>query len=546
MAMHGLEEVAFLRSPVAHARLVAIRKPHGLERQVVLRGDMPEARDIEGNSGLPSYKHSAQPPLAQDKIRFVGEPIALAFAPTRAQAEDIAERVDIEFAELPAIPDVRTSREIAAHTRVHEHWEDNTFLTLHADKRFAELSAKASVVVRRHIDLSRQCMVPLEGKAVLAYWDERLDQLIVYSATQIPHLIRNGLSQVLGLDSAMVRVIAPDVGGGFGYKGMLHQEEVCIAWLAWKYRKPFRFVEDRREHLIVGANSRQHHYEMVGYADERGRLLALDARLAIDGGAYSVSPFTIGLEPGQALGNLPGPYAFEGYRCTVECLATNKPGFMPYRGVARTGVCFAMELLIDAIAREVGREPWEVRKENLVPAAAMPYVNVMNKHFDSGDYPASLQEVRGMIDFDGVRSRQRRERAGGQAASRRVGVGFATYTEQSAHGASVFATWGTPFVPGFDSATVRIMPDGSVEIRVGVQSHGQGMETTFAQIVHEILGVELARIKMVHGDTGLTPFSTGTYASRSLVMSGGAVSRACKTLVPRLKYIAAHLLQRSA
>ena len=181
-----------------------------------------------------------------------------------------------------------------------------------------------------------------------------------------------------------------------------------MAWLAKTFKRPFRFIEDRREHLTAGANSREHHYEMVAYADRRGKLLALDARITIDGGAYSVWPFTIGLEPGQAIGNLPGPYAFKGYRCETKAVATNKPGFVPYRGVARTGVCFAMELTMDAIAREVGREPWEIRQENLVQGEQMPYVNVTGKHLDSGDYPASLRQAMDMIGVDAIRERQRR------------------------------------------------------------------------------------------------------------------------------------------
>ena len=538
IAMPDLQEVAFLRSPVAHARLVSIKKPDQHAADVILRDDMQGALDIVADSAFPSYKQSAQPPLASGKVRFVGEPIAMAFAPTRAEAEDIVEGVAVEFDELTALTEVAQAIEQSGDVRVHEHWTDNTFLTLTADKNFEQRRSEATVVVKRKVDLARQCMVPMEGKAVLAYWDHHLDQLVVYSATQVPHLIRTVLSHCLGLDQECVRVISPDVGGAFGYKCVLQQEELCIAWLAMTYRRPFRFIEDRREHLTAGANSREHHYELVAYADARGRLLALDAKIAIDGGAYSVWPFTIGLEPGQAIGNLPGPYAFDGYRCETICVATNKPGFVPYRGVARTGVCFAMELLIDAIAREVKREPWEVRCENLVPPEAMPYVNVTNKHFDGGDYPASVRKAMEMIDLPGIRTRQN----AGPNGSKYVGVGFGTYTEQSAHGTSVFAAWGTPVIPGYDSATVRMTPDGGLEIRVGVHSHGQGMETTFAQIAHEILGVDISRIKVVHGDTGVTPYSTGTYASRSLVMSGGAVSRACKALLPRLIKIGAHLL----
>lgn len=542
IAMPDLQEVAFLRSPVAHARLLSVIKPQALAASVIVREDMQGAKDIVADSAFPSYKPSAQPPLASGKVRFVGEPVAMAFAPTRAEAEDIAEQVSLELDELTALTEVAQARQLAEDVRVHEHWSDNTFLTLTADKNFEARQREATVVVHRKIDLARQCMVPMEGKAVLAYWDHQFDQLVVYSATQVPHMIRTILSHCLGLDQERVRVISPDVGGAFGYKCVLQQEELCIAWLAMTYKRPFRFIEDRREHLTAGANSREHHYELTAYADARGKLLALDAKIAIDGGAYSVWPFTIGLEPGQAIGNLPGPYAFDGYRCETVCVATNKPGFVPYRGVARTGVCFAMELLMDAIAREVGREPWEVRSENLVPPQAMPYVNVTNKHFDGGDYPASVRKAMEMIDLSAIRARQK----AGPEGSRYVGVGFGTYTEQSAHGTSVFAAWGTPVIPGFDSATVRIAPDGGLEVRVGVHSHGQGMETTFAQIANEILGIDVARIKVVHGDTGLTPFSTGTYASRSLVMSGGAVSRACKALLPRLLKIGAHMLGQPA
>jgi carbon-monoxide dehydrogenase large subunit len=261
--------------------------------------------------------------------------------------------------------------------------------------------------------------------------------------------------------------------------------------------------------------------------------------VTIDGGAYSNWPFTVALEPGQATGNLPGPYDFRGYRCRTDCVATNKPGFLPYRGVARTGVCFAMELMIDAIARKVGREPWEVRYENLIPASAMPYNNVSRKHYDSGDYQKSLLTARDKIDLNKWRERQKQ----GETDGRLIGIGFATYCEQSAHGTSVFAAWGLPVVPGYDQAAVRVTPDGGLEVRVGVHSHGQGMETTLAQIAHEVLGIDIARIQVVHGDTGTTPYSTGTYASRSIVMAGGAVTNACKTLLPRLLAIGAHMMQ---
>ena len=538
MLLPGQQEVAFLRSPVAHGTIRRVGKPADAGASVFACDDLEGVSPIVAPSTLPSYRVSEHHPLASGKVRFVGEPVVMCVAPTRAQAEDLVERVELEIEPIRPLVDAHAALADIS-VRVHDDWPDNAFLTLKYDKDFDQHAATPTRIVRREVSLARQAMLPMEGKAIVAYWDDRADQLIVYTSSQVPHMIRVGLAQCLGIDEGRLRVIAPDVGGGFGYKCVLQPEEVCVAWLALRFRRPFRYVEDRREHLVAGANTRQHHYRLAGHVDERGRLLALEAEITIDGGAYSNWPFTIGLEPGQATGNLPGPYAIQGYRCTTRCVATNKPGFLPYRGVARSGVCFAIELLIDAIAREVGREPWQVRAENLVRPDQMPFDNVARKHYDSGDYPRGLNWVREAIGFEAVRARQQRAEADG----RLIGVGFASYCEQSAHGTSVFASWGLPLVPGYDQATVRVTPDGGLEVCVGVHSHGQGMETTLAQIANEVLGVELERIRVVHGDTGTTPFSTGTYASRGIVMAGGAVGSACEALLPRLVRIGAALLR---
>ncbi len=537
MMLPGQREVAFLRSPVAHGRIRGIKKPAGSEGRVFVREDLAEAKDIVAPSTLPSYKVSGQPPLAHGKVRFVGEPVVMCVAKTRAQAEDLCEQVQLDIEELPVLVDSETAR-FEKNTRVHEEWDDNLFLSLSVENGFEALAKKATVVVKREVELSRQAMVPMEGKAVVAHWDERADQLVMYYSTQTPHIVRTGIAQFLGLDEGQVRIIAPDVGGGFGYKVIVHPEELAVAWLAMKYKKPYRWIEDRREHLVSGANARQHKYQLTGYADDKGRLLALDAEITIDGGAYSNWPFTIGLEPGQAMGNLPGPYDFQGYRCKTYCVATNKPGFMPYRGVARTGVCFAMELLMDAIARAVDRDPYEVRMENLVRPEQMPYDNVVKKHYDSGNYPAALALAREKFDHAKWLERQKK----GEPDGRKIGIGYASYCEQSAHGTSVFATWGLPLVPGYDQSAVKLTPDGGLEVRVGVHSHGQGMETTFAQLAHEVLGIDVQKVKITHGDTGTTPYSTGTYASRSIVMAGGATLKACAELIPRIIKIGAFLI----
>ena len=422
--------------------------------------------------------------------------------------------MEFEFDELPVLVDAHAAR-VEKNVRVHEHWNDNLFLTLSLDNGFEANAKGAPVVIKRELSLNRQAMVPMEGKAILAYWDERATS---WWSTSRPRCLMWSVSDwrsSSSIEAGKVRVISPDVGGGFGYKVVVQPEELCVAWLALKFA-------GRSAISRIGASTSspapiraQHHYRLTAHADERGRLLALDAEVTVDGGAYSSWPFTAALEPGQATGNLPGPYDFRGYRCKSYCVATNKPGFLPYRGVARTGVCFAMELMIDAIAREVGREPWEVRHDNLVPAAAMPYDNVARKHFDSGDYRKALLTAREKIGFEAWRERQRK----GEPDGRLIGIGFASYCEQTAHGTSVFSGWGLPIVPGYDQATVRVMPDGGLEVRAGVHSHGQGMETTMAQIAHEVTGVHLDKIRVILGDTGTTPYSTGTYASRSIVMS---------------------------
>jgi aerobic carbon-monoxide dehydrogenase large subunit len=384
-------------------------------------------------------------------------------------------------------------------------------------------------------------MNPLEGKAVLAQWEGRTGQLVVHTSTQVPHMIRAAIAEHLGLSQGRVRVIAPDVGGGFGYKCVLHPEELCVAWLALKFKQPFRWIEDRREHLISGANCREHHYVVTAYADERGGLLGIDTDITIDSGAYSVWPFTSCLESTMAGRQLPGPYAVSAYRARSFSVATNKPPIVPYRGVARTGICLAMELTIDAVARAVGREPCDVRRENLAPSTAMPFTSVTGSIYDSGDYRRCLDIARERVNLPAIRARQRQA-----AADTLIGVGFANYIEMTAHGTALFAAAGYPFIPGHEQAAVRFTPDGGLEIRVGVHSHGQGMETSLAQIAHEVLGLPIADIAVVLGDTAMTPYSTGTYASRSITMAGGAVARACKTLKTRLTVIAAHLLQCTA
>ena len=541
LRLAGMLDVAFVRSPMAHARIRAIAKPPGREAEVFSAADLLGVRPIRAVSGLKGFKASDQPVLATGKVRQVGELVAMCVAPTRAAAEDLADLVELDLEELPAVVDM-----IEARTRpaalVHEEWGDNVFLESLADDDLSGIRRDAAVTVRRTIRTARQHMSPLEGRGVICEWNRRLDQLVMHSATQMPHINRAGLADCLGIDQGSIRVIAPDVGGGFGYKGILLPEEVCLAWLCRKLGRPVRWIEDRREQLSANANCREHHYDITVYADTRGRLLGIDCEATVDSGAYSSYPFSACLEGAQVSSILPGPYKMERFRCRTWSVATNKAPILPYRGVARTGVCFALEVAIDAVARALKMEPHEVRLANLVQPGEMPYLNITKKHFDGGDYPEAVRRAARMIDVAAVRARQKRAETDG----RRIGVGFAIYCEQAAHGTSVYFGWGIPMVPGHEQCAARLSPDGGLELRIGAHSHGQGMETTMAQVAHSVLGIDPENVRLVHGDTGLTPYSTGTWGSRSMVMSGGAVAAACDEIAGRVKAIAAKLLEVAA
>lgn len=539
--MVGMVDVAFVRSQFAHARIRAIGKPAGREGAVFTNVDLAGVKPIIANSGLKGFKSSSQYVLAHDKVRQVGEMVAMCYADTRAQAEDIAALVAVDYEELQPVVEMLDALKPGAPL-VHEHWGDNVYLETLVDDDLSAVRQRAAIRVRRRIRTARQVMSPIEGRGVVAFHDRRLDQLTVYSAAQMPHINRAGLAECLGVDQGRIRVITPDVGGGFGYKGILLPEEVCVAWLALKLGRPVRWIEDRFEQLTAGADCREHHYDITGYAEADGRLLAIECEAVVDSGAYSSYPFSACLEAAQVGSILPGPYRMERYQCRTWSVATNKPPILPYRGVARTGVCFALELVLDAIAREAGREPYQVRLASLVPPEAMPYVNITKKYFDSGDYPQCLRRAVSTLDIPKWRERQER----GESDGRRVGVGLAIFCEQAAHGTSVYYGWGIPMVPGHEQCAARLSPDGVLELRIGAHSHGQGLETTLAQVANEILGIDPANVRLVHGDTALTPYSTGTWGSRCMVMSGGAVATACTEIERRVRRIAAKLMEVAA
>ncbi len=401
----GMLEVAFLRSPLAHARIKGIAIPPAIRDRVFIAEDLAGVLPIRADTTLPGFKSSTQPILATEKVRYVGELVAMCIAPTRAEAEDMAAEIDLDLDPLPVVADMLDARKPGA-SLVHEPWGDNLFLTSGIDVDFEAAKAKAAYSVTRELRTSRQVMSPIEGRGVVASWHSRLGQLVLYTSTQQPHIVRSGLAECLHLDEGQIRVVAPDVGGGFGYKGILLPEEVALTWATREVGAPLKWLEDRRESLTANANCREHHYILTAYADADGRLLALDCEATVDSGAYSSYPFSACLEGGQVVSILPGLYDFPHYRCRAYSVATNKPPILPYRGVARTGVCFALEVTLDALAREIGIEPNALRFKSLVRPTQMPFDNVAKRHFDSGDYPGALRRAVAAIGFDQVRERQ--------------------------------------------------------------------------------------------------------------------------------------------
>jgi aerobic carbon-monoxide dehydrogenase large subunit len=534
----GVQDVAFVRSPMANARVHRVSKPAESAARVFTLVDIGLINVLEAGPELSTHRHSPYPPLADERVRYVGQTIAACVMPTRAQAEDLAAQVQVELEELPAVVDVVAAMRPDS-PRVFDEWPSNAYISTTVTEGDPQQLAAAPIRVHRRLRLNRQATVSMEGRGALAYWDRRLDELVVYLSTQGGQVKRLALSRMLGVPEHKVRVIAPDVGGGFGGKNRIMPEDVAIAALAMKVGHPVRWIEDRREHLLASPHARDHTYDLTICAERDGTLLGIEGDIYIDAGAYALWPTGAFQEASMASRNLTGPYRMRHLRLNAHTVATNKAPMGPYRGVARPGATFALERLVDEVARELGREPFDLRQQNIVTSAELPYKTAAGMKLDTGDYVASLEIARDKIDFATVRKRQ----AKGEPDGRRIGVGFAFYTEQSGHGIVEFAKRKFRVIPGYESANVRMLPDGSVIIYVGVQNHGQGHETTLAQIAAHELGIDPGQISVRYGDTAVGPYGFGTFASRSIVFAGGAVGKASRALAEKIKRIGAHLLQ---
>src|SRR6266851_2157931 len=546
LARTGTLHAAFARSPLAAAQVDAINLSAALTMPGV------RAAFTAAELGHPyllaileraEFTATRMPLLAGDQVRYVGEPVAVVIADDPYIAEDAAEVVEVEWTPLPAIAGLDAAR-VAGARQVHRELAGNCLvdLTMFDDDRLEEIFATAPVVVEGVFTSARVAALPMEGRACLADWDDRDEQLVIHVSTQVPHQVRSGIAQALGVPERRVRVIAPDVGGGFGMKCVVGREEVVVAGAVMRLRRPVAWTEDRQENLTASFHGHEQRYDVRAAFDAGGRLLGLAAEIDCDVGAYSAFPFTGAVEPLMAATELPGVYKVPAYRARGRGIASNKPPTAPYRGVSRPQIVLVMEQLMERAARRLGMDPLQVRRINMIGPGEFPYTGVTGVSYDEGSYRESLDLAEQRVTAGGWPAERDRLRQAGL----RAGIGYSCFSERTAYGTPTMSQRRMRMTPGYDTAQVRMDPSGEVIVTTGTCGHGQGHETTFAQIVADRLGLHPGQVRLRQGDTDLSSYGWGTFGSRSIVIGGGAAARAAEQVAGQLRQVAAHLLEASA
>jgi aerobic carbon-monoxide dehydrogenase large subunit len=530
--------VRFVRSPVAAGRIMRVTAPYAT--RMICAADLASVRPIRPMLHKFNYIPIAQPILADGVVRYVGEAIAAIIADSEEEAEDIADRVEVEIDETTPVVDARAALEKNA-TAVHGAAPSNIIV----DGRvrtpgFEAALAAASKIVAVDVRSYRQNALPMEPLGAHASFDAAAGRVTLTLSTQAPHLMRTAIADLIGMPEQELRVIAPDVGGGFGQKMSLAPEFVVLVFLARKFRTSIAWSEDRRENLMACFHSRDQYVTIEGAFNSDGKLVALSTEVLANVGAYSCFPTTAAVEPLMAMAEMPGPYDVRDYNCVARGVVTNTCPMAPYRGVSRPVVTFSLERLMDRAAAAFSLDPVEIRRRNLI--RQFPYTSATGLVFDEATYVETMDVAVRTLDIPAFRARQAKERSNG----RFVGLGIATFSERTGYGTPAFAARGMEITPGWETVELAMDPSGFVEARIGSSPHGQGLRTTLSQIIADELGLVPDRIKVVHGDTDRTPYGFGTFASRSLVIGGGAALLAARKLRAKLIKIAGHLLEASA
>jgi len=552
VTLAGELHCAVVRSPHAHARIDRIdcKAASGAPGVAAVFAGADMAADKVG-SMAPLWaitsvggKPMAEPPrfaLAREFVRHVGEPVAVVIAETAAQARDAADLVEVVYESLPAVVDATAAMQETA-PQLHAVAPGNIcFRFARGDEAVVRKAfAGAAHIVRLDLVNNRLIGAAIEPRAVLADGSAN-GKVTLYCATQVPHHIRRVVAEQLNLPQTAIRLIAPDVGGGFGYKGKHYPEETIVAWAALRLRRPVKWIGTRSECFVSDNQGRDHQTHAELALDSKGRFLALRVDTVANLGAY-VSTFGAGIPSAIYTALLAGVYRTPAIAVQSVGVFTNALPTDAYRGAGRPEACYVLERLADEAARQLGLDRAEIRKHNLIAADAMPYKTPIGPTYDCGNFPKVFDRLLQIADYDGFAKRQRRPANGRKLR----GFGVACYVESSGVAPSRFATALGARVGFFEAATIRMQPDGSVQALLGTHNHGQGHATTFAQIIASRLGVRMSDVQIIEGDTDQVPFGSGTFGSRSIAVGGSALDRATVKLIEKGKRIAAHLLEASA
>ncbi|MBV9918208.1 MAG: xanthine dehydrogenase family protein molybdopterin-binding subunit [Solirubrobacterales bacterium] len=545
IAVPGVAHLAFVRSPHAAARIesVDVSAAQACDDVVAVltREDFPELEPWIPALDRPEFVRTELVLLARDRVRHVGEAVAMVIAESPHAAEDAVEQVVVRYEPTEPVASIEAALAEGA-PRVHEEGNVLLDVAFADDPELERVFDQAEVVVHGVFETGRVTALALEARACLARWDAREQRMLLHSSTQIPHIVRTTVAGILKLPEQRMRVIAPDVGGGFGQKCVVAREEALCCLAARATGRPVKWTEDRQENLVSGYAGHEQRLEASAAFDGEGRIIALDVDIRSDVGAYSTHPFTCGVEALMAAAEICGPYAVRHYRCRTRAIATNKAPMAPYRGVSRPQMVLTMERLIQKAARRLEIEATEVRRRSLVPRDEFPWTGRSGLVIDEGSYHESLERAEEAIQLPAFRATQRSAREEG----RLLGIGFACFAERTGYGTEAFNERKMAVTPGYDTAIARMDPTAGVTVLVGTSGHGQGHLTTLAQVAADALGVEPERIEIRQGDTDATPYGWGTFASRSAVVSGGATRRASGALAAKIRRIAAHLLEAAA
>ena len=502
-------------------------------------GGLPCGWQIHNKDGSPMAEPK-HPVLAEGVVRHVGDPIAVVIAETRQQAKDAAEKLDIAFTDLPSVATVSDAVKPGAPL-VHDSVPGNVCYDWHIGDKAAVDAAFAGAAHRVRLDLTNNRLIPnaMEPRAAIGDYDRATGDYTLYTTSQNPHVIRLLMGAfVLSLPEHKLRVVAPDVGGGFGSKIYHYAEEAIVTWAAGKLARPVKWTAERNESFMSDAHGRDHVSTAELALDKDGKFLALRVHTLANMGAY-LSTFSTAVPTYLYATLLAGVYTTPVIYAEVKAMFTNTVPVDAYRGAGRPEATFLLERLVEVAARDTGMDRVELRRRNLIPRTAFPYQTPVALQYDSGDYQATLDTALKHADWAGFEARRQAAAAKGKLR----GIGLSTYLE--ACGIAPSAVVGSLGARAalYEVANVRVHPTGSVSVFTGTHSHGQGHETTFAQLVSDQLGVPLASVDVVHGDTAKIPFGMGTYGSRSLAVGGSAMVKAMDKIIAKGKKIAAHLME---